>query len=137
MIYIVGSPTQTRVLKPYVDVSISPFADTIQMFASSRSHSIKVDEGDGKVKYPIWSNFHRNSRVSWYHLTITYCTIIEKHSYLQFIINHVDRFSQASKQKLKQERWWELFNYTRLTVTRWVSDIFHLNAQFFWANRLL
>lgn len=45
MIYIVGSPTQTRVLKPYVDVSISPFADAIPMFASSRSHSVKIDEG--------------------------------------------------------------------------------------------
>ncbi|NMP30236.1 hypothetical protein HII17_01570 [Thalassotalea sp. M1531] len=46
MIYIVGSPTQTRLLKPYIDVSISPFADAIPMYASSRSHSARIDEGD-------------------------------------------------------------------------------------------
>ncbi|REL34365.1 hypothetical protein DXX92_02800 [Thalassotalea euphylliae] len=46
MIYIVGSATQTRLLKPHIDVSISPFADTIPIYASSRSHSLAVDEGD-------------------------------------------------------------------------------------------
>lgn len=46
MIYIVGSPTQTRLLKPYIDVSISPFADMIPIYASSRSHSAKIDESD-------------------------------------------------------------------------------------------
>ena len=46
MIYVVGSPTQTRLLKPHIDVSISPFADTIPIYASSRSHSAAVDEGD-------------------------------------------------------------------------------------------
>ncbi|WP_448211925.1 penicillin-binding protein activator [Colwellia sp. MEBiC06753] len=46
MIYIVGSSTQTRLLKPYIDVSISPFADTIPIFASSRSHSAQVDKSD-------------------------------------------------------------------------------------------
>ena len=44
MIYIVGSPTQTRLLKPYIDVSISPFASVIPVFASSRSHSLKIDQ---------------------------------------------------------------------------------------------
>lgn len=48
MIYIVGSPTQTRLLKPYIDVSISPFAKMIPIYASSRSHSAKTDESDAR-----------------------------------------------------------------------------------------
>lgn len=39
MIYLVGSPTETKLLKPYIDVNISPFAEAIPVFASSRSHS--------------------------------------------------------------------------------------------------
>ena len=43
MIYIVGSPRETRLLKPYIDVNISPFAKLIPIFASSRSHSARQD----------------------------------------------------------------------------------------------
>ena len=43
MIYLVGTPEQTRLVKPYIDVTISPFADTIPIFASSRSHSTQSD----------------------------------------------------------------------------------------------
>tara|TARA_R110002050_G_scaffold216584_3_gene352620 strand:+ start:1499 stop:3565 length:2067 start_codon:yes stop_codon:yes gene_type:complete len=39
MIYLVGSSAQTRLIKPYIDVNISPFAEVIPVFASSRSHS--------------------------------------------------------------------------------------------------
>ena len=39
MIYLVGSSAQTRLIKPYIDVNISPFAKVIPVFASSRSHS--------------------------------------------------------------------------------------------------
>ena len=39
MIYLVGSAAQTRLIKPYIDVNISPFADIIPVYASSRSHS--------------------------------------------------------------------------------------------------
>lgn len=46
MIYIIGSAAQTRLLKPHIDVNISPFANTIPIYASSRSHSAKMDEGD-------------------------------------------------------------------------------------------
>lgn len=48
MIYVVGSPKETRLLKPYVDVSISPFAKIIPMFASSRSHSDNADSSDSR-----------------------------------------------------------------------------------------
>ncbi|MEW6981217.1 penicillin-binding protein activator [Colwelliaceae bacterium 6471] len=44
MIYLVGSAQETRLLKPYIDVNISPFAELIPVFASSRSHGAKVDE---------------------------------------------------------------------------------------------
>lgn len=39
MIYLVGSAAQTRLIKPYIDVNISPFAEIIPIYASSRSHS--------------------------------------------------------------------------------------------------
>ncbi len=39
MIYLVGTAAQTRLIKPYIDVNISPFADIIPVYASSRSHS--------------------------------------------------------------------------------------------------
>lgn len=39
MIYLVGSAAQTRLIKPYIDVNISPFATVIPVYASSRSHS--------------------------------------------------------------------------------------------------
>jgi outer membrane PBP1 activator LpoA protein len=39
MIYLVGSASQTRLIKPYIDVNTSPFADIIPVYASSRSHS--------------------------------------------------------------------------------------------------
>ena len=39
MIYLIGSAAQTRLVKPYIDVNTSPFADIIPIFASSRSHS--------------------------------------------------------------------------------------------------
>lgn len=43
MIYLVGTPEQTRLVKPYIEVNISPFAQVIPVFASSRSHSTKGD----------------------------------------------------------------------------------------------
>ncbi len=39
MIYLIGSASQTRLSKPYIDVNTSPFASIIPVFASSRSHS--------------------------------------------------------------------------------------------------
>ncbi|MFB0981865.1 MAG: penicillin-binding protein activator [Alteromonadaceae bacterium] len=41
MFYLVGSPAQTSLLKPYIDVNTSPFAKIIPVYASSRSHSSK------------------------------------------------------------------------------------------------
>jgi len=48
MIYIVGLPLETKLLKPYIDVNISPFADIIPVYASSRSHSTKSDRSDNR-----------------------------------------------------------------------------------------
>ncbi len=43
MIYLVGSPEETRLVKPYIEVNISPFAKIIPIYASSRSHSTQSD----------------------------------------------------------------------------------------------
>lgn len=43
MLYLVGSPKETTLLKPYIDVNTSPFASIIPVYASSRSHSSKQD----------------------------------------------------------------------------------------------
>ncbi len=48
MIYLVGTPNETRLLKPYIDVNISPFADAIPIFSSSRSHSDNADSSDSR-----------------------------------------------------------------------------------------
>lgn len=46
MAYLIGSPTETRLMKPFIDVNTSTFSETIPVFASSRSHSIHVDSSD-------------------------------------------------------------------------------------------
>lgn len=43
MFYLVGSPAETKLLKPYIDVNTSPFAKIIPVYASSRSHSSRKD----------------------------------------------------------------------------------------------
>ncbi|WP_185968038.1 penicillin-binding protein activator [Thalassotalea sp. PS06] len=48
MIYIFASADDARLLKPYVDVNISPFAKAIPIFASSRSHNINRDKNTSR-----------------------------------------------------------------------------------------
>ncbi|TKB47918.1 penicillin-binding protein activator [Thalassotalea mangrovi] len=48
MIYIFASADDARLLKPYVDVNISPFAKAIPIFASSRSHNINRDNNTSR-----------------------------------------------------------------------------------------
>lgn len=43
MFYLVGTSEESRLVKPYIAVNISPFADVIPVFASSRSHSSQND----------------------------------------------------------------------------------------------
>lgn len=43
MIYLIGTPEQVRLVKPYIEVNISPFSEVIPVYASSRSHSSKSD----------------------------------------------------------------------------------------------
>lgn len=42
-IYLFGTPDQAKLLKPYIDVNTSPFAQTIPIYASSRSNSDATD----------------------------------------------------------------------------------------------
>ena len=44
MIYLVSNAKLTRLLKPYIDVNISPFADLVPIYASSRSHSVRAEK---------------------------------------------------------------------------------------------
>lgn len=42
-IYLVADVTQTRLLKPFIDVNVSPFLDAIPVYATSRSYSRRAD----------------------------------------------------------------------------------------------
>lgn len=44
MFYLVGNTQQIRLLKPYIDVNTSPFADIVPIFSSSKSHSLITDK---------------------------------------------------------------------------------------------
>jgi hypothetical protein len=46
VVYILGDATETRLIKPYLDVNISTFADRIPLYASSKSHSKQIDRTD-------------------------------------------------------------------------------------------
>ncbi len=45
-IYLIADPVQTRLFKPFIDVTVSPTARSLPIFTSSRSHSLKVDRSD-------------------------------------------------------------------------------------------
>ncbi len=45
-IYIVADPAQTRLFKPFIDVTVSPTAPALPVYASSRSHSLAIDRTD-------------------------------------------------------------------------------------------
>lgn len=45
-IYLIADPVQTRLFKPFVDVSLSETAPKLPIFASSRSHSTSLDSTD-------------------------------------------------------------------------------------------
>ena len=46
VIYILGDATETRLIKPYLDVNVSTFAERIPLYASSKSHSKQIDRTD-------------------------------------------------------------------------------------------
>ncbi len=46
VIYLLADATQTRLLKPYLDVNVSTFVDRIPLYASSKSHSTQIDSSD-------------------------------------------------------------------------------------------
>lgn len=45
-IYLIADPVQTRLFKPFVDVSVSQTAPRLPVYASSRSHSTSLDSTD-------------------------------------------------------------------------------------------
>ncbi|CAH9063441.1 Penicillin-binding protein activator LpoA [Pseudoalteromonas sp. CIP111854] len=46
VVYILGDATETRLLKPYLDVNVSTFAERIPLYATSRSYSRRIDSTD-------------------------------------------------------------------------------------------
>lgn len=48
MVYLIGKPIESRLIKPYIDVNTSPFADLIPVYSSSRSHSDKTDSNENR-----------------------------------------------------------------------------------------
>ncbi|RRS09903.1 penicillin-binding protein activator [Pseudoalteromonas sp. J010] len=46
VVYILGDAMETRLLKPYLDVNVSTFANKIPLYASSRSYSKQIDVTD-------------------------------------------------------------------------------------------
>lgn len=55
-IYLPGNLQQTRLLKPFIDVSISPFAEPIQVYASSASHELRNRLGDSDLNGIVFSD---------------------------------------------------------------------------------
>lgn len=47
-IYLLADPAQTRLFKPFIDVTVSPTAPRLPIYASSRSHSLAIDRTDIK-----------------------------------------------------------------------------------------
>lgn len=45
-IYLLADATQTRLFKPFIDVTVSPTAPALPIYASSRSHSLAIDRTD-------------------------------------------------------------------------------------------
>ncbi len=45
-IYLIADPVQTRLFKPFIDVSVSQAAPRLPVYASSRSHSTTIDRTD-------------------------------------------------------------------------------------------
>jgi outer membrane PBP1 activator LpoA protein len=45
-IYLIADPVQTRLFKPFIDVSVSQTASRLPIYASSRSHSTGLDNTD-------------------------------------------------------------------------------------------
>ncbi|MDX3772563.1 penicillin-binding protein activator [Chromatiaceae bacterium AAb-1] len=45
-IYLIADPVQTRLFKPFIDVSVSQTAPRLPVYASSRSHSTAIDRTD-------------------------------------------------------------------------------------------
>ncbi|CAM4117792.1 penicillin-binding protein activator [Pseudoalteromonas byunsanensis] len=46
VVYILGDAIETRLLKPYLDVNVSTFAQRIPLYATSRSYSRRIDSTD-------------------------------------------------------------------------------------------
>jgi outer membrane PBP1 activator LpoA protein len=77
-IYILGDATETRLIKPYLDVNVSTFAERIPLYASSKSHSKQIDrtdKGDLEGLYFTELPWMLNSTVKQHNLRNQYNTL--------------------------------------------------------------
>ncbi|ALQ07215.1 LppC family lipoprotein [Pseudoalteromonas sp. Bsw20308] len=78
VIYILGDAIETRLIKPYLDVNVSTFADRIPLYASSKSHSKQIDrtdKGDLEGLYFTELPWMLNSQVKLHTLRAQYDTL--------------------------------------------------------------
>ena len=77
-IYILGDAIETRLIKPYLDVNVSTFAERISLYASSKSHSKQIDrtdKGDLEGLYFTELPWMLNSTVKQHNLRNQYNTL--------------------------------------------------------------
>ncbi|WP_096740175.1 penicillin-binding protein activator [Pseudoalteromonas atlantica] len=77
-IYILGDAIETRLIKPYLDVNVSTFAQRIPLYASSKSHSKQIDrtdKGDLEGLYFTELPWMLNATVKQYNLRNQYNTL--------------------------------------------------------------
>ncbi|KPZ59850.1 Penicillin-binding protein activator LpoA precursor [Pseudoalteromonas sp. P1-13-1a] len=77
-IYILGDAIETRLIKPYLDVNVSTFAERIPLYASSKSHSKQIDrtdKGDLEGLYFTELPWMLNSTVKQHNLRNQYNTL--------------------------------------------------------------
>jgi outer membrane PBP1 activator LpoA protein len=78
VIYILGDAIETRLIKPYLDVNVSTFADKIPLYASSKSHSKQIDstdKGDLEGLYFTELPWMLNSQIKHHNLRTQYNTL--------------------------------------------------------------
>lgn len=77
-IYILGDAVETRLIKPYLDVNVSTFAQRIPLYASSKSHSKQIDrtdKGDLEGLYFTELPWMLNSQIKQHNLRNQYNTL--------------------------------------------------------------
>jgi uncharacterized protein len=82
-IYILGDAIETRLIKPFLDVNVSTFAERIPVYASSKSHSLQIDrtdKGDLDGLYFTELPWMLDSQIKQHNLRQQYDTLWPEHT---------------------------------------------------------